>query len=350
MKTQKTHQYLRVMGDLQKKIHAGKWKEGNYIPTEKEICKTYAVSGITARRALDELELKGYIKRQRAKGNLLISRIANVVQEFVCIVTKQEEHLYIPLAQRIIVGLQRHDYQVVTHPIGVVLENPEATARFPTSARALIIEGGTPDTAERVRNIMRNIEFSVLVIPDTPGNEHFSASIESDLFHGGYIAARHCADCGYKRIVYFTYPIDPEQYWAISVRHHYEGMQEACREKDVELLLRDIADGRHAQASNGIAEMLAKLGKGCAILSNTDFLASHVYRVAQNLGWRIPEDLGLVGYSNTPWSISLDMTTVDIQIDVIARQTVKVVQEQRRGTIVVPPILIARGSTCAASS
>jgi len=345
MKAEKTHQYARVMRDLEKKINAGKWKVGGYLPIEKEICKTYGVSRITGCRALDELQRKGYIKRQRAKGSQLISRIADVAHEFACIVMRPEEHLYAPLGQRILAGLQRLHYQVIAQSIDVVLENPEAAANFPPNAKTLIIDGGTLAEAEFVSKTMRGVEFSVLVVPEAPGDERFSASVETDFFYGGYIAAKHCADCGYKRLVFFTFPLDPKASYAPSYRHHYEGIQAACQEKKVELLLRDVADKRQEQCANNIERMLEEIGKGCAVLSNMDFLASQVHRVARDMGWRVPEDLGLVGYYNTPWSISLDMTSVDIQIDVIAHQTVNVVQKQRKGKIVVPPTLIVRSST-----
>jgi GntR family transcriptional regulator, arabinose operon transcriptional repressor len=350
MKAKKTHQYLRVMGDLEEKIRAGKWKEGDYIPTEKEICKMYDVSRITTRRALDELQRMGYVNRQHGRGSQLISRVATAARESVCVVMNPEEHLYMPLAQRIIAGLQCCNYQVVAHTMDVVLNNPEAASRIPPNTKALIIEGASSIEAEFALNTMRGVKFSVLVLPEISGDERFSACIESDVFHAGYIVAKHCADAGYKRIVFFTYPIDPKQYWAISVRHHYEGMQAACHEKKVELILRDIADKRQEQWSNGIAKMLEEVGKGCAVSSNMDFLASLVYRVARDMGWRIPEDLGLVGYHNTAWSMSLDMTTIDIQIDVIARQAINIVQKQKKGTIVVPPALIVRGTTAAVSS
>jgi GntR family transcriptional regulator, arabinose operon transcriptional repressor len=350
MKAKKTHQYLRVMGDLEENIRAGKWKEGDYIPTEKEICDKYSVSRITTRRALDELQRMGYVNRQHGRGSQLISRVATVARESVCVVMNPEEHLYMPLAQRIIAGLQCRNYQVVAHTMNVVLDNPEIASRIPPNTKALIIEGAYSIEAEFALNTMRGAKFSVLVLSEAPGDERFSASINTDLFHGGYIAAKHCADSGYKRIVFFTYPIDPLQQWAISVRHHYDGMQAACREANVELLLRDIADKRQEQWSDGIAKMLKEVGKGCAVLSNMDFLASLVYRVARDLGWLIPEDLGLVGYHNTAWSMSLDMTTIDIQIDVIARQTINIVEKQKKGTVVVPPVLIVRGTTAAVST
>src|ERR1035437_3407349 len=107
MKKKKTHQYQRVMGDLEKQIHSGKWKEGDYILTEKEVCKIYSVSRITACRALDELQQMGYIKRQNPQGSLLISRVATVARESICVVMRPEEHLFAPLAERIIKGLQR---------------------------------------------------------------------------------------------------------------------------------------------------------------------------------------------------------------------------------------------------
>jgi DNA-binding LacI/PurR family transcriptional regulator len=346
MKAKKTHQYLRVMGDLEKKIRDGKWKEGDYIPAANEVCKLYSVSQITAGRALDELEHMGYIKRERAKGSRLVSRVATAARESVCMVMTPEAHLFAPLAERIIAGLQRLNYQVNTQTIGTVLENPEAASRFPSNAKALIIEGDSIKEAEFVRNTMRGIEFCVFVIPDGLGDERFSASVECDVFHAGYIAARHCADCGYKRLVFFTYHFEPDALWAASYRRHCEGVQAACQEKKVEFLLRDVADRRDEQCSKVIAQMLAQTGKGCAVLSNMDFLVAQVHRVAQEMGWRVPEDLGLVGYCNTPWSVALGLTTIDVQIDIVADHTIKVVNERRQGKIIVPPTLVVRGSTC----
>jgi GntR family transcriptional regulator, arabinose operon transcriptional repressor len=350
MKAKKTHQYVRVIHDLEKKIHAGRWKEGNYIPTEKEICKIYDVSQITTRRALYELQRMGYIKRQHGIGNQLISRTAGVTPASVCMVMRPEEHLHAPLAERIIAGLQNLKYRVFSQTIGTVQKNPEAAAYLQPNAKTLVMEGLSIDEGELVRNTMQGIEFSLFVVPDGLGSERFSACIESDVFHAGYVAARHCVGCGYKRLVFFTYPLDPNASYATSYRRHYEGMQAACLENKTEMLLRDVADKRNDKLPDSIKRMLAEAGKGCAILSNMDFLAAQVHRVARDLGWRIPKDLGLVGYLNTPWSISMDITTVNMAVDVIARHAIKVVHERKEGRITVPPTLVVRGSTRAISN
>lgn len=65
--------YQSVFNDLQSKILAGLWPENAMIPTEFELCKEHNVSRITVRRALDELEQMGLIRRLRGKGTFVCS-------------------------------------------------------------------------------------------------------------------------------------------------------------------------------------------------------------------------------------------------------------------------------------
>ncbi len=65
--------YQQIYNSLVKDIYQGKYAVGERFPSEKEILETYAVSRITAIRALKELEAKGYIERRRGSGNKVIS-------------------------------------------------------------------------------------------------------------------------------------------------------------------------------------------------------------------------------------------------------------------------------------
>lgn len=49
----------------------GKGHNGDILPSQSEICKTFSVSNITARRALDDLEDQGLIYRQKGKGSFI---------------------------------------------------------------------------------------------------------------------------------------------------------------------------------------------------------------------------------------------------------------------------------------
>ncbi|WP_240458719.1 MULTISPECIES: GntR family transcriptional regulator [unclassified Virgibacillus] len=63
--------YVQIADRLRDNIKMGKWKEGNKIPTEVELCKIYDVSRITIRKAIDELVKEDLLRRQRAKGTFV---------------------------------------------------------------------------------------------------------------------------------------------------------------------------------------------------------------------------------------------------------------------------------------
>lgn len=63
--------YLKIYDDLISKIQNGVFLPGSQIPTENELCEQYAVSRITAKKALDLLSDEGYIERVQGKGSFL---------------------------------------------------------------------------------------------------------------------------------------------------------------------------------------------------------------------------------------------------------------------------------------
>ncbi|KNE21806.1 GntR family transcriptional regulator [Virgibacillus pantothenticus] len=65
--------YVQIADRLRDNIKMGKWKEGDKIPTEVELCNIYDVSRITIRKAIDELVKEDLLRRQRAKGTFVTS-------------------------------------------------------------------------------------------------------------------------------------------------------------------------------------------------------------------------------------------------------------------------------------
>lgn len=64
------HQLLKI---LREKIEKGVWKPGDTIPTEEEIKEKYGVSRTTIRQAILTLVSDGYLRREKAKGTIVIS-------------------------------------------------------------------------------------------------------------------------------------------------------------------------------------------------------------------------------------------------------------------------------------
>jgi DNA-binding LacI/PurR family transcriptional regulator len=87
-----------------------------------------------------------------------------------------------------------------------------------------------------------------------------------------------------------------------------------------------------------------------AVFSINDFQARMVFSVLKELGLRVPEDVALVGYWNTPWAETMEipLTSVSIREDKIAQHAAKCVISEHKTTtysrIMVEPELIIRSS------
>ncbi|WP_303753699.1 GntR family transcriptional regulator [Enterococcus sp. S86.2] len=65
--------YLQVADELRKNIQIEKWKEGEKIPTEMELCEIYHTSRITIRNAIEELVKENLLVKRRPKGTYVKS-------------------------------------------------------------------------------------------------------------------------------------------------------------------------------------------------------------------------------------------------------------------------------------
>lgn len=63
--------YYQLKESLKKRIVSKEWKPGTKIPTESEICEMYDVSRVTVRKALEELQLDGYLDKKQGKGTFV---------------------------------------------------------------------------------------------------------------------------------------------------------------------------------------------------------------------------------------------------------------------------------------
>ncbi len=63
--------YKKLIEDLRKAIDIGEYKQGELLPSENDLCKTYRTTRSTVRLALTGLTNLGYIVRQQGKGSIV---------------------------------------------------------------------------------------------------------------------------------------------------------------------------------------------------------------------------------------------------------------------------------------
>ena len=64
--------YSKIVDDLNLKIGLGEYSVGMFLPYEKQLASQYDVSISTVRKALSELEQRGFVKTLNGKGTIVI--------------------------------------------------------------------------------------------------------------------------------------------------------------------------------------------------------------------------------------------------------------------------------------
>lgn len=65
------YHYSKIVDDMNRKIGLGEYSAGMYLPYEKQLAVRYDVSLSTVRRALSELEQRGFVKTLNGKGTIV---------------------------------------------------------------------------------------------------------------------------------------------------------------------------------------------------------------------------------------------------------------------------------------
>ena len=66
--------YLTISKEIISRIETGELQAGDKVPSENELITTYKISNTTARKSLQEIELKGWATRIKGKGTFVLNR------------------------------------------------------------------------------------------------------------------------------------------------------------------------------------------------------------------------------------------------------------------------------------
>jgi DNA-binding LacI/PurR family transcriptional regulator len=131
------------------------------------------------------------------------------------------------------------------------------------------------------------------------------------------------------------------------------GCRAACRSHpENEQIRLDVAEHleKTPQVIPDLVRRLTLPDRPTAVFASSDFRAAAVFEAARRAGLRIPQDLAVVGYYNTPWChmLPVPLTSVDLRVDELARRAVAALNETTRNSTEVGPVqpaLIERASS-----
>lgn len=154
-----------------------------------------------------------------------------------------------------------------------------------------------------------------------------SAYVEADHYKGGKMAICHLLDCGCKDIVFLRGPLEVS-----SGQQRYQGYQEICRKYGIREqcidCLYDYEDG--IRAARKLVERYPHVD---GVIASNDMVAIAAYKILTREGYRVPEDVQMIGFDNIrfSWLFTPELTTVNQPIEDMGKLAVQIIMRHGQG-------------------
>lgn len=163
------------------------------------------------------------------------------------------------------------------------------------------------------------------------------SSISPDHYYGSYVATKHLIDQGHRKFLHVTH------IFRDTVAQRVDGMRHALSDAGIafnpatDLLDTNSANFSSLDASNAIRLMLDE-GRfdHTAIVCASDMLAIGVTQALLSAGYRVPEDVSVVGFDDLPISAHCEvpLTTMHIERGEMGRLGIRMLADQAAGKLV----------------
>jgi GntR family transcriptional regulator of arabinose operon len=360
--------YEQILNEIRARIASGEWPADTQLPTEAELEVKLQVSRVTIRQALSAAVEEGLIVRKAGKGTFVsgkeISTSTAKTDGFIGYIVP---HLSSSFNVQILLGvesiLKDGGYHLIfCNSEGDLSKENQLLQNLETNRMAgYIVQPVYTQANDRTLfHVVSKGTRVVFIDRNIPGVQ--ADSVMSNHFEGGRQVVRHLIDQGYKNIVYLAR--EPIQLPSIAERLH--GYQTAMTDFDLKPRPPFIVGGPielgYLQDQNSstlhenlvvekIAAFLRGAGRPEAIVAMNDLVAMLVLEAAEQIGLRIPDDLGVVGFDDLDCADIKDLTTMAQRPFEIGSEAARLLLQRIRGDseairqVLLPTQLIIRGSS-----
>ena len=203
-------------------------------------------------------------------------------------------------------------------------------------SRADVLAGNTPVIVQEKRvdgivvigtmekNYLLNLEENAdvpVVYMDYYDNSREVDTVISNSFYGSYMLTNYLYDMGHRDIAYVGTLCATN-----SITDRYLGYLKSLMEHGIELKQEWIIPDRDIQTGKIDLDRDIQLPEHMptAFVCNCDLTAGYLIKKLQKAGYRIPEDVSVVGFDNYlyPGTCDINITTYEVDISEMARRTI----------------------------
>ncbi len=349
--------------DILAQIQCGALEPDAPVMSAAELAKRYTVSYPTAHRVLAELSDRGYLYRIQGKGTFVAPNSGDAAmfqKDQVALFMRSGGHLFSSLFKHLSQPLQDGGFLTLTMDTEAPSFVSAPERAFLNVLRmkpwAWVVDGA----ADFPFGVLKRQEHAVrhLVVVN---NLYTELSLNADVVitddeRGGYLAMQHLLELGHRRVVMEVYggAESGNIRWR-PARLRLQGARKAMREANLPsdaLTLLNPAD-KQVEAQFRACFSVAPAARPTAVLAAFDYRVRQMLVALREMGLRVPQDVSIMGYYNTPWCEMMDvaLTSVSIKEAYIARLAVERIltrhQDERIPTVhmAVEPEVVRRAST-----
>lgn len=307
------HKYEKVKEEIISWAVNEKYKPHEKIPTESELMELFKVSRHTIRRAISDLAAEKYLYRLQGSGiyvsdfkqneiyltnnknvGVLTTYISNYI--FPDIIRGIEDTLYDESYSLLLSSTKNNIMlessnlkNLLAHKIdGLIVEPTKSAYQSPNMGYFNnLIEQDIPF-------IMINASYSQVKVP----------SLCVDDLKGGNIAAKYLITLGHKNIA-GIFKVDDLQ-----GVHRMNGFITGCQESNVLLrqdkILTYLSEETNTLLPEKIKNVLKQEKRPTGIFCYNDEIAYMVLNIAYDLKLKVPEDLSIIGFDDSPMATIME--------------------------------------------
>lgn len=282
-------------------------------------------------RAIDEL---GYVPNRAART--LVTRRTDTVALFV---SESEERVFgEPYFAGIIRGISAGLADTGLQLLLVIAQSADEHARFERYLTGQHVDGVLLISLHGGDPLPRNLEESGVptVLGGAPVDATPVSIVDADNRGGARLAVEHLIELGRRRIGTITGPQDMR----VGV-DRLNGYRDALAALD---LTGPVAYGDFSEESGvrGMRDLLEREPELDAVFTASDPMAMGAMRVLKERGLRIPEDVAIVGFDDSPTARHCDppLTSVHQPLEEMGREMSRLLIARIRGEEIERPIVI----------
>lgn len=169
-----------------------------------------------------------------------------------------------------------------------------------------------------------------------------SDAVVSNNFYGTYVLTNYLFQMGHRKIAYVGTLLSTD-----SITDRYFGYCKSLLEHGVELERDWIVPDRSLETGMMDVERMRKLPKDMptAFVCNCDLTASYMIRILNEQGYRVPEDISVVGFDNYlyPGLCEIGITTYEVDMKEMARKVIHNIVKKMENSNYKPGMSIVEG-------